>query len=149
MVLLARIPDRPGALARLLSLVADAARTCSMSQHIREGFDLHVRETAVQLVLETRGPAHAEQVVEAVGRRLRGGLATAEPRVLRESEPAHERADDAALLVGLGMPLDAEHELPRRRLDRLGQLVERRAPGHHEPVPDHVDPLMVVGLRPV
>ena len=30
--------------------------------HIREGFDLHVRETAVQLVLETRGQAHAEQV---------------------------------------------------------------------------------------
>ena len=35
-------------------------------EHIREGFDLHVRETAVQLVLETRGQVHADRVTEAV-----------------------------------------------------------------------------------
>jgi threonine dehydratase len=33
-------------------------------EHLREGVDLHVRETGVQLVLETRGRDHARQVVE-------------------------------------------------------------------------------------
>jgi threonine dehydratase len=35
-------------------------------QHVREGVDLHVRETAVQLVLETRSPEHAGEVEQAV-----------------------------------------------------------------------------------
>jgi threonine dehydratase len=30
---------------------------------VREGVALHVRETAVELVLETRGHEHAEQVL--------------------------------------------------------------------------------------
>jgi threonine dehydratase len=46
--------------------------------HIREGFDLHVRESAVQLVLETRGARHAQQVTEAVRR-----AGYDEPRLLR------------------------------------------------------------------
>ena len=33
---------------------------------MREGVDLHVRETAVELVLETRGREHAERVLAAV-----------------------------------------------------------------------------------
>ena len=66
LVLLARIPDRPGSLARLLSLVGGGGANLLDVQHIREGFDLHVRETAVQLVLETRGPEHAEEVLAAV-----------------------------------------------------------------------------------
>ena len=33
---------------------------------MREGLDLHVRETAVELVLETRGHDHAARVVEAM-----------------------------------------------------------------------------------
>ena len=36
-------------------------------EHMREGVDLHVRETAVQLVLETRGREHAAQVQRAIG----------------------------------------------------------------------------------
>ena len=66
LVLLARLPDRPGSLARLLKLVADRGANLLDVQHIREGIDLHIRETAVQLVLETRGAAHAEQVTAAV-----------------------------------------------------------------------------------
>jgi threonine dehydratase len=66
LVLLARLPDRPGALARLLALVADHGANLLEVEHIREGIDLHVRETAVQLVLETRGAAHAEEVKRAV-----------------------------------------------------------------------------------
>jgi threonine dehydratase len=65
-VLLARLPDRPGSLAVLLALVGQLGANLLDVEHIREGFDLHVRESAVQLVLETRGPQHAEQVRRAV-----------------------------------------------------------------------------------
>ena len=65
-VLLARLPDRPGSLAVLLALVGQRGANLLDVEHIREGFDLHVRESAVQLVLETRGPQHAEEVRRAV-----------------------------------------------------------------------------------
>jgi threonine dehydratase len=78
LVMLRRIPDRPGALARLLSLVAGKGANLVDVQHIREGFDLHVRETAVQLVLETRGPEHAEEVLAAVSE-----AGYSEPRLLQ------------------------------------------------------------------
>jgi threonine dehydratase len=66
LVLLARLPDRPGALAVLLTLVAARGANLLDVQHIREGADLHIRETAVQLVLETRGAEHAHEVTAAV-----------------------------------------------------------------------------------
>jgi threonine dehydratase len=66
LVLLARLSDRPGSLARLLTLVGELRANLLDVVHIREGLDLHVRETAVQLVLETRGADHARQVTEAV-----------------------------------------------------------------------------------
>jgi threonine dehydratase len=67
MVLFTRVPDRPGALARLLIVVAEAGANLLDVEHVREGVDLHVRETAVQLVLETRGAEHAARVAVAVG----------------------------------------------------------------------------------
>jgi threonine dehydratase len=78
LVLLACLPDRPGSLARLLALVGELGANLLDVEHIREGFDLHVRETAVQLVLETRGQAHAEALAGAVRR-----AGYAEPRLLR------------------------------------------------------------------
>jgi threonine dehydratase len=63
LVLLTRVPDRPGNLARLLLLVAEAGANIVDVSHVREGLDLHVRETAVELVIETRGHDHAEEVV--------------------------------------------------------------------------------------
>jgi threonine dehydratase len=66
LVLFTRVPDRPGALAKLLAVVADAGANLVDVEHVREGVDLHVRETAVQLVLETRGTEHAARVVAAV-----------------------------------------------------------------------------------
>ena len=42
---------------------------------MREGVDLHVRETAVELVIETRGHDHADAVVAALDeRRLRHAI---------------------------------------------------------------------------
>ena len=74
-------------------------------EHIREGFDLHVRETAVQLVLETRGPAHAEQVSGPCGRPATPSRARCGSR----APPAPARRPRGCL-VGLGVPLHAEHE---------------------------------------
>jgi threonine dehydratase len=63
-----RVPDRPGALAELLGLVA-ATRTNLVSlEHVREAVALHVRETGVELTLETRGPGHTDEVLAALRR---------------------------------------------------------------------------------
>jgi threonine dehydratase len=67
-VVLTRVPDRPGALAGLLDCVADAGANIVDVSHLREGVDLHVRETAVQLVMETRGKDHAAEVLSAIER---------------------------------------------------------------------------------
>jgi threonine dehydratase len=66
LVLLLHLPDRPGSLAQLLLLVGELGANLLDVEHIREGFDLHMRETAVQLVLETRSRGHAEQVTRVV-----------------------------------------------------------------------------------
>jgi threonine dehydratase len=68
LVLLTRVPDRPGALARILRTVADTGANIVDVSHMREGLDLHVRETAVELVLETRGHEHAQTVLETLHR---------------------------------------------------------------------------------
>jgi threonine dehydratase len=66
LVMFTRVPDRPGSLARLLSCVGEAGANLIHVEHLREGIDLHVRETAVQLTLETRGREHAHEVVACV-----------------------------------------------------------------------------------
>jgi threonine dehydratase len=66
LVLLTRLPDRPGALARLLALVGETGANLVHVEHVREGVELHVRESAVQLVLETRAATHAEDVEAAI-----------------------------------------------------------------------------------
>ena len=59
LVLFARMSDRPGQLARLLTCLGNSGANLLEVDHLREGFDLHVRENGVHLVLETRNPAHA------------------------------------------------------------------------------------------
>lgn len=60
------VPDRPGALAGLLRVVAEHGANVVDVEHLRDGVDLHVRETAVQLVLETRGREHGQEILDAV-----------------------------------------------------------------------------------
>jgi threonine dehydratase len=55
MVLSTVVPDRPGALAGLLRVVADCGANVVDVEHLRDGIDLHVRETAIKLVLQTSG----------------------------------------------------------------------------------------------
>ncbi|MHB8234267.1 MAG: threonine ammonia-lyase [Solirubrobacteraceae bacterium] len=57
-----RVPDRPGALAELLNLIAAARVNLVSLEHVREAVSLSVRETGVELTLETRGREHTEQL---------------------------------------------------------------------------------------
>ena len=66
LVLLTRLPDRPGSLHRVLGLLAETGANVVDVAHVREGLDLHVRETAVELVLETRGRDHRDAVLAAL-----------------------------------------------------------------------------------
>ncbi|HTQ67338.1 MAG TPA: pyridoxal-phosphate dependent enzyme [Solirubrobacteraceae bacterium] len=66
--LFTRVADRPGALAELLALVADAGANLLALEHVREAISLHVRETGVALTLETRGPEHTSDLLERLGR---------------------------------------------------------------------------------
>jgi len=63
-----RVPDRPGGLAELLNLIAGARANLVSLEHVREAVPLHVRETGVELMLETRGPAHTAEVLAALQR---------------------------------------------------------------------------------
>jgi threonine dehydratase len=64
LVLFARMTDRPGNLAKLLTCIGSSGANLLEVDHLREGFDLHVRENGVHLVLETRNPAHARTVID-------------------------------------------------------------------------------------
>jgi threonine dehydratase len=68
MVLSTVVPDRPGALAGLLRVVAECGGNVVDVEHLRDGIDLHVRETAIKLVLQTRGEEHSAEIVEAARR---------------------------------------------------------------------------------
>ena len=59
----ARISDRPGGLARLLTLFAQQGSNLIEVEHVREGVDLHVWETGVQVVLEVRSRDHADMLL--------------------------------------------------------------------------------------
>ncbi|MFM7828529.1 MAG: pyridoxal-phosphate dependent enzyme, partial [Actinomycetota bacterium] len=64
-LLFARISDRPGALAEFLAVVAKSGANIIEVSHVREGLNLHVRETGVQAVLEVRGPDHTQEIISS------------------------------------------------------------------------------------
>jgi len=64
--LFTRIPDRPGGLASLLSLIAAEGGNVVHADHVREAVPLHVRETGVEIALETRGTEHSDAIVSAL-----------------------------------------------------------------------------------
>jgi len=66
LILFVRISDRPGGLARLLTLFAETGANLVEVEHVREGVSLHVRETGIQAVLEVRSRQHADEVLTAV-----------------------------------------------------------------------------------
>lgn len=65
LVIDARIDDRPGSLAKLLEVFADGGADLIEVEHIREGLDLHVRETGIHATFAVRGAEHAARLVAA------------------------------------------------------------------------------------
>ena len=63
-VLFTTISDRPGSLARLLEAVGATGASVVDVKHVREVVDLHVAETGVELILDTRDPEHTGQVID-------------------------------------------------------------------------------------
>ena len=66
-VLFTTISDRPGSLARLLEAVGATGASVVDVRHVREVVDLHVAETGVELILDTRDPEHTGQVIDDLG----------------------------------------------------------------------------------
>ncbi len=58
-----RIPDKPGALARLLSELAAADANVLEIEHLRTTPKLHLDEVEVAIQIETRGPRHCDDVL--------------------------------------------------------------------------------------
>jgi threonine dehydratase len=61
-----RIPDRPGALAALLGVLADSGANVLDIEHQRTGRALHLDEVEVEMQLETRGSEHSDAVLRAL-----------------------------------------------------------------------------------
>ena len=68
LVVRTRISDRPGELVKLLSRVAQERVNLVSVEHHREGIQLSVAETEVELTLSTRDAAHALALLDAMQR---------------------------------------------------------------------------------
>lgn len=60
------LPDAPGALADLTSIVARLRANIIEIEHTRAFRELTLNETEVELSLETRGPEHVEEIMDAL-----------------------------------------------------------------------------------
>jgi threonine dehydratase len=60
------VPDRPGNLARLAALVAEAGANVLQLSHSRAFADISVRDVEIVMQLETRGLEHARKVVRTL-----------------------------------------------------------------------------------
>jgi hypothetical protein len=67
----ARIDDRPGSLAHLLAVFADGGADLIEVQHVREGLELHVRETGIHATFAVRSGDQARALIASA---RRGGL---------------------------------------------------------------------------
>ena len=61
--LFTRVSDKPGGLAELLGTIAGHKANLIQIEHVRDGIDLAVGETGVELTLETDGADHADALV--------------------------------------------------------------------------------------
>jgi threonine dehydratase len=66
LVLRTRVPDRPGELVKLLTLIAQERVNVLSVEHHREGMQVSVAETEIELVLATRDEAHRDALVETM-----------------------------------------------------------------------------------
>ncbi len=57
------LPDRPGQLARVSTIIAESNANVVEVLHTRHGNGLQISQVELELHIETRGPEHAEQVI--------------------------------------------------------------------------------------
>jgi threonine dehydratase len=69
LVVRTQLSDRPGELIKLLSLVAEERGNLISVEHHREGMDIPVTETEVELTLVTRDEEHCRTLLEAMSER--------------------------------------------------------------------------------
>jgi threonine dehydratase len=69
LVVRTQLADRPGELIKLLSLVAEERGNVIFVEHHREGMDVPVTETEVELTLVTRDQEHCQRLLEAMAER--------------------------------------------------------------------------------
>jgi threonine dehydratase len=63
LVMRTKLEDRPGALSKLLSLIADERVNVLSVEHHREGMDLPVTGTEVELTLAMRDEEHCDELL--------------------------------------------------------------------------------------
>jgi threonine dehydratase len=61
-----KVPDRPGELFKLLSLVTEARMNVIGVEHRREGGDIGVTETGIELTLGTRDEEHCDVLLQTM-----------------------------------------------------------------------------------
>jgi threonine dehydratase len=66
LVVRTRVPDRPGELFKLLSLVTEARMNVIGVEHRREGLDIGVTETGIELTLGTRDEENCEALLQTM-----------------------------------------------------------------------------------
>ena len=69
LVVRTHLSDRPGELIKLLSLVAEERGNVIAVEHHREGMNIPVTETEVELTLITRDEEHCRTLLEAMAER--------------------------------------------------------------------------------
>jgi len=69
LVVRTQLADRPGELIKLLSLVAEERGNLISVEHHREGMDVSVSETEVELTLITRDEEHCRSLLDAMAER--------------------------------------------------------------------------------
>lgn len=62
------LPDRPGQLAKTSEIVAEQNANVVEVLHTRHGTGLQISQVELELHIETRGPEHAEEVLDALRR---------------------------------------------------------------------------------
>ncbi len=116
-------------------MVADHGGNVVDVEHLRDGIEIHVRETAIKLVLQTRGRENSQEILDAA--RERGLLGAG-----RDGRLTMRIAPEVAEALAAGRPVVAlesaivTHGLPRprnlevARAGRGGGEGGRRAAGH-------------------
>ncbi len=66
LVIRTRVPDRPGELVKLLGLIAEARGNVVSVEHHREGMEIPVAETEVELTLITRDQEHCAVLLDEI-----------------------------------------------------------------------------------